>query len=255
MRVAYGSRGLVGLQTPQANTTVEPEMWAMAPPGVAILAARLRSRRPTIAERLVEYFESYPDAVAEFANAPLTAVGFACTGASYLGGVAAEDRMLAAIERTRGAPAFTAASAVAAALDALGARRLALVSPYDAALDEASVAYWTARGHDVVTRRSAFRETDAFHPIYSLAADAARPGIEAVAGADADAIVLLGTGMPTLCAIAETPVVAGKPVLSSMLCLGWRVVAAATGGPADRGALLAFLHDPDWRARLHAIRG
>lgn len=254
MALAYGARGLVGLLTPQANTTVEPEMAAMTPPGVAVVNARLKSTRGTIDERLVEYFDSYPAAVSEFANAPLSAVGFACTGASYLAGIEAEDRLVETLSAERGAPVATAATAVCDALRALGARRIALVSPYHQSLDEASAGYWAARGFEVATRWSAYRASDAFHPIYSLAGEAARPGIDAVANAEADAIVLLGTGMPTLIPIGATPVVNGKPLLSCMLCLGWRLLAMAKGEVADGESLTDFLHDPWWRTRLLAMR-
>lgn len=255
MSVAYGPKGVIGVLTPQANTTVEPEMVAMVPPGTIFLNARLKSDKPTIPERLADYFDRYEEAVGEFANAPLDSVGFACTGASYIGGAAAEDRILAAIAEKRGYPGVTAASAVIDALAVLGAQRVALVSPYNEALDDESAAYWQSRGLTVVARRTAFRETDRFHPIYTLESDAARPGIEAVAESDADAIVLLGTGMPTLPPIAETPVVNGKPLLSCMLCLGWRLIAAARRETADRAHLEAFLHDDGWRGRLAAMRG
>lgn len=255
MAIAYGARGLVGLLTPQANTTVEPEMAAMTPPGVAVINARLKSAKRTIDERLGDYFDNYFAVLSEFANAPLTAIGYACTGASYVGGPEAEDRLLARILEERGVPAVTSASAVVDALAVLGARRIALVSPYHATLDAMSARYWAARGLEVVAATSAFRESKEFHPIYALAPEAARPGIEAVKGADADAIVLLGTGMPTLIPIAATPIVEGKPLLSAMLCLGWKVLSLATGKPADRDSLITFLHDEAWRARLAAMRG
>ena len=88
MSLAYAPRGLVGVLTPQANTTVEPELAILTPPGHAFVTARLTSGGSTIPERLRDYLESYPDAVRQFANAPVSAVGFACTGASYLAGTA-----------------------------------------------------------------------------------------------------------------------------------------------------------------------
>ena len=255
MSVEYAPKGLIGLLTPQANTTVEPEMVAMTPPGFAVVNARLKSDRPTIAERLVDYFDHYEAALGEFANAPLTAAGYACTGASYLAGVAREDALVAQLSAARGFPVVTAGTAVCDALAALGARRIVLVSPYDAALDAASAAYWQARGFTVAAHVSAYRESAAFHPIYSLPAQAARDGLARVAGAGAEAIVMLGTGMPTLPVIAETPRVEGVPLLSCMACLGWRLVQAAAGAAPDRASLLAFLDDPGWRARLAAMRG
>lgn len=254
MALAYAPNGMVGVLTPQANTTVEPEMVAMTPPGYGFLNARLKSRKSTIVERLVDYFDHYEDALEEFANAPLAAIGYACTGASYFAGPAREDETLARLEAAAGVPVVTAASAVVDALRAIGARRIVLVSPYDGPIEEASVAYWTARGFTVAAHVSAYRETSAFHAIYSLPADAATEGLAGVSEIAADAYVMLGTGMPTLIPIAERARVGGAPVLSCMLCLGWRLFTAAAGTPADAGSLVGFLDDGGWRARLSAMR-
>ena len=253
MGLEYAPQGLIGLLTPQANTTVEPEMAIMAPPGLGVLNARLRSDKPTIPERLVEYFDNYDAALAEFANAPLAAVGFACTGASYLAGVAREDRAVAAMTARAGVPVVTAATAVVDALRALEARRVALVSPYFEALDVASAAYWQARGFEVAARVSAWRETDAFHPIYSLGGGEAAATLERVRDVEVDAVVMLGTGMPTLRPIAALPRLGRAPVLSCMFCLGWRLISAAQGRAPDRAGLEGFLDDPGWRARLAAL--
>ncbi len=43
MAVEYAPKGLIGVLTPQANTTVEPEFWIMLPPGVAMINARMTS--------------------------------------------------------------------------------------------------------------------------------------------------------------------------------------------------------------------
>ena len=277
MSLEYAPLGLIGLLTPQANTTVEPEMAVMAPPGMAVLNARLCSDKPDIEARLVAYFDGYDAALSQFANAPLTAAGFACTGASYLAGVAREDAALAAMAARAGFPVVTAATAVVDALTALEARRIALVSPYFAALDRASEAYWQARGFEVTTLVSAWRETDAFHPIYSLGAaeaeatlarlrrvpDRAAEAEAAAAGGAADppvhapfdAVVMLGTGMPTLGPIARTPRLDGAPVLSCMFCLGWRLITAAQGRRPDRASLTAFLDDRGWRRRLADMQG
>jgi maleate cis-trans isomerase len=43
MTVEYAPHGLIGVLTPQANTTVEPEFWIMLPPGIALINARMMS--------------------------------------------------------------------------------------------------------------------------------------------------------------------------------------------------------------------
>ena len=254
MSTEYAPLGLVGVLTPQANTTVEPEMAIMTPPGHAVLNARLTSDKGTIPDRLRDYFDRYGLAAAQFANAPLKAIGFACTGASYLAGVEREDALMAELRERHGVLVTTAGTAVVAALEALGARRILLASPYEGDLDDASEGYWTARGFDVVGRTSAFRETDAFHPIYSLSADAARDGVDRLADTEADAVVMLGTGMPTLPPIAATPFVGEKPLLSCMFCLAWQLFTEASARTADRESLLACLRDTGWRDKLSRSR-
>lgn len=254
MTLEYAPRGLVGVLTPQANTTVEPEMAIMAPPGLSFLTARLCSAKPSMDDRLRDYFDIFGEALREFANAPLAAAGFACTGAAYLVGAAREDAAAAALSARAGFPVVTATLAIADALHAIGARRIALLSPYDDALHATAEAYWAERGFEVVASFSVFRHTQEFHPIYSLPSDATRTGMEHLAGAPAEAIVVLGTGLPSLVPIAATPRVGGKPVLSSMLCLGWRLLALARAWPGERAGLLGFLDDPGWRARLAAAR-
>ena len=92
--LAYGSQGLLGVLTPQANTTVEPEFWAMLPPGYAALNARMTSAKPSIEERLVDYFAHLEQHAAQFGNAPIQALSIACTGSSYLAGRESEQNIL-----------------------------------------------------------------------------------------------------------------------------------------------------------------
>ena len=63
MSLEYASRGLVGMLTPQANTTVEPEFNLLWPPRVAMINARLMSDKPTMDARLVDYFANYGGAL------------------------------------------------------------------------------------------------------------------------------------------------------------------------------------------------
>jgi maleate cis-trans isomerase len=260
--LTYARRGLVGVLTPQANTTVEPELALLMPPGVAMLTARLTSAAASLEQRLRAYFEQLDDFIGRFAQAPLGVVVAAVTGSSYLIGPQAEDALFEAASRRQGVPVAGAALALGAALRTLGARRIALVSPYDAALTDAAVGYWQARGFDVVSVRRLDGASAGHHPIYALGGDAAALGVAEVLAGVADAttqaraaqaVLMLGTGMPTLPALAGIdPAAVSVPVLSSNLALAWLALEALQGRADAPSAshLHALLADEGWRARL-----
>ena len=248
----YAPRGLIGALTPQANTTVEPEFSVLWPPGYAMINARLISPQSTIMARLRDYWVTTEASLDQFANAPLSAVAYACTGASYLAGKDEEDALVARIEDTRGTPFVTSARAVTDALRAFGAARIGLVSPYPADLTEASIGYWKSRGFDVVETSSAFDAGSAFHPIYSLAAASASDALELLRDKPVDAIVMLGTGMPTLGSIAETAGWDGPPVMSCMLCLAWRTIEAIEGRQPTAEGVRKWIEGSGWTQRLSA---
>ena len=174
MSLEYAPLGLVGMLTPQANTTVEPEFNLLWPPGVAMINARLMSDKPGMSDRLVDYFATYAQSLRQFANAPIGVAAAACTGASYLAGREREAKLVAEIEQQHGFAFLTAALAVVDAFRVLGARRIGLVSPYPDDLNQASVAYWQSHGLEVAAVASAYDASNkSFHPIYSMAGSAA----------------------------------------------------------------------------------
>jgi len=254
MTIEYAPEGLLGVLTPQANTTVEPEFAILLPPRMAMLNARLTSPKATIAERLVDYMHGLDAAVAQFANAPVGAIAFACTGASYLVGREAEDAAVARLGVRTGVPFITAARAVCDALAVLGARRIGLVSPYPPGLTEASAAYWTSRGFAVARIVAAAPRGEAFHPIYAMSATSAAEALAGMQGAGmrgagVQAIVMLGTGMPTLKPILDSPEVEGAPVISCMTALAWRSILALRGEVPEAGFLRRWIAGEGWRAR------
>jgi maleate cis-trans isomerase len=260
MSLEYAPRGLVGMLTPQANTTVEPELNLLWPAGVAMINARLLSDKDTMSARLVDYFANYGGSLRQFANAPVGVVAAACTGASYLAGREREASVAAELSARGGCPFITAAMAVVDALGALKANRIGLVSPYPDDLNGASVAYWRSHGLDVVEvasvfdAESVFNAESAFHPIYSLAGSSAMLALCALEDKPLDAIVMLGTGMPTLAPIAAAVGWSGPPVMSCNLCLAWRAVVALDRQEPRASTLAPWLRGEGWVDRLNASR-
>lgn len=231
----YGRAGLFGLLAPQGNPVAEPEIRILLPPSVALVSARLTSSRTLLHERLLEYRERLAETVNAFGEMALDAVAVACTGSSYGIEASAEQELARAVAAQKGYPLITAAQAVEAALQELRIDAIALVSPYPAWLTEACRAHWEGRGMKVTSilqLQSASTDPQR-HGIYELSSTAI---LDAMAGLDlggAGAILLTGTGMPSLRVILARQRVGGPPVLSSNLCLAWalaRITGAAAAG-------------------------
>jgi len=258
MGLVYAPRGLLGVLTPQANTTVEPELQLLCPPGLSLLTSRMCSPAGDLRSRLIDYYKDLRLWTQAFANAPLGALASACTGASYLIGAQAEDQMFSELAARNGYPATNSALAAVAALQALQARRIALVSPYPDWLTEHSRAYWLSRGLRVQEVVQLASDADAFHPIYALQAQAAERGIAAIDRADIDAVLLLGTGTPTLPVLARrVRTRRGQPIVSCNLALLWHALECMHGHAQSprASALLGLMQDRRWRRALSRLLG
>ncbi|MDQ8756564.1 aspartate/glutamate racemase family protein [Sphingosinicella sp. LHD-64] len=235
----YGRAGTLGIGTPQANPTVEAEMRILLPPPVAMAVVRLTSTSQNPLFRLRLYLEGLEETLAQYDALRPDAFGFACTGSSYLVGAQREAEIVAEVENRFGYPIVTATAAIAWQLERLGAQRIALVSPYPAALADAAEAYWRAAGFDVAEVRRIETGSADTRSIYALGSEDARPAAEALRRTGVDAVLLSGTGMPSLALIADAE--DGPPVISSNLCLALRL-CDLLGAPAPDPA--------DWRPRL-----
>ena len=252
LNLEYAPQGLMGVLTPQANTTVEPAMQILLPPGFAYINARLTSPKKTIEDRLVDYYDSLEFSLKQFANAPIDALAIGCTGASYLVGREREQELVDRWTKSAGVPAITTGLAVVDALTALRAKKIGFVSCYPPSLTEASNQYWKSHGFEIGQVAGSFNEDSNFHPIYSLRADNASEALGQLSVDKHDAIILLGTGMPTLQTISNVIDRNGPPVLSCMLCLAWRCVQSIIGRNPEVDTIKAWSNGAGWVSRLKA---
>jgi maleate cis-trans isomerase len=253
-KLEYAPDGLLGVLTPQANTTVEPELMILIPPRTGMITARLTSSKPTIDERLVDYVEAMDSSLEQFANAPVGAVAFACTGAAYLVDPAEEDRHLAEIERNRGYPVITAANAVRDALEVLHVQRVGIISPYGDPLHENAMSYWEKRGLTIIREERINSAAAAFHPIYALGGEVSKGALEAIGTDGLEAVAMLGTGLPTLPTILRATS-APVPVISPNLCLAWRSLLALSGVAPSAANLEPWLSGSAWSERFRQHTG
>jgi len=130
-RSTYGRVAKLGVIIPPNNLANEVEFHAMAPPGVSAHFTRLPIHMDTSAAGTAAFYRDLQGATRLLAEAEPDVMLYACTIGSILFPASTIcDRMRA----VAGVPGVATASAVLAALRALGARRVALVTPYDEAL-------------------------------------------------------------------------------------------------------------------------
>ncbi|MDE2517407.1 MAG: hypothetical protein KGL12_15370 [Rhodospirillales bacterium] len=236
-----GFRARLGFLLPPGNPTVEPEMMALAPPGVSLHFHRLHAEGVTGSldgqeERNRQMVASLDGSAQVLAMVKPDVMVLAHTSTSYTLGQAAEAALVARIEAASGRRMITAFGAVLAALAALGLRRIALATPYSPATTAMGRAHLEAHGIRVVRAINLPGVTNIYDETperaYRLARMADTP--------EAEAIFLSGVGMPTIAILQAAEEDLGKPVISAAGAMFWHALrCAGVAAPiAGHGRLL-----------------
>src|SRR5436309_3373159 len=141
-----------------------------------------------------------------------------------------------------GVPAITSAHAVGRAVRALGARRIAIVSPYSEQVNARAAHYFTTKhGLDTVALEG-FGATDAY-AIGKLGPQNARDAFARIDRPEIEVFVVPGGNFPTMVSIASWEHEFRKPVVTTNQASFWAMLRAFNS--ADRlpvfGRLLAEL--------------
>ena len=215
--------GMVVLQT---DETIEHDLHRMLPPEHAtIYATRVPSAQEVTKETLAEMAEELP-AVASLLPNSLTyqAVGYGCTsGTAVIGAQRIEELVKQGCQTDA---VSNPLSALIAACQHMGIKRLAFLSPYLESVSD----HLRARVHeaDIATPLfGTFNEEQEANVARITGDSIIEAGVELGLQGDCDAVFLSCTNLRTLDVISEIESKVNKPVLSSNQVLAWHLAQLA----------------------------
>ncbi|MCV0424234.1 MAG: ectoine utilization protein EutA [Roseibium sp.] len=229
--------GLIALAT---DLTSERDLFRiLSGDGVSIHATRVAFENPTTPENLrkmAPHLTAAADLIAP--GEELKAVCYSCTAASVMIG---DEEIAAAIKLARpGVPVVTPTASARMALTALGARRIAVLTPYLEKTSRPMEAYFTEAGF-TVTRMHCFGVEDD-RDMARITVSSIVEGALAADTDDAEALFVSCTALQAVDAIAEIERRTGKPVVTSNQASAW-VMSNVAGLPNHRPSGYGRLFD------------
>lgn len=210
----YGWRGRVGIVNPSRGDVLMYEYYKAAPQGVIVVPAALNVRQLTV-EQLDRVLDGYQSAVEDLSYEEVDVVVLGGSPPVTMKGYGFEQQLVDRAQAVTRAPVVALIRGEVEALQAVGARRIAVAAPYTAALTEKFAEYFTAAGFEVVGTRCLGIERNV--DIAKLPEDAsyrlarelfrANPGV--------DAVHMTCPRWPTLVNLALLEQDLGVPVTSS----------------------------------------
>ncbi|MGO1118604.1 maleate cis-trans isomerase family protein [Rhodovibrionaceae bacterium A322] len=208
-------RAIIGVMTPAMNTVVQPELELLRPTGVSNQMQRFRLGGDKLSDDL-------DDEAAKLLDCSPRALAIGLTTDAGSGGPEALARRCQELSRTLGLPVLNASSADYAALKALGAKRVAVVTPFKTEVDKVVAANTQAAGFTVTAIKGT--AAPSLPEICETTPDDIRQVFRQVAASDCDAILQVGTALPVVGLLAELEEDLGKPIVACNAALYWQTL-------------------------------
>ncbi len=227
MRDYYGWRARLGLIYMASSTVMEPEFAAMCPEGVSFHTSRIGLPAPTVEGLSSMMGDSETErCVAELAVAPLHAIIFGGTSATFLEGIG-WDRTI--IERMQGVsggiPVTTTSTASLEALHMLRVERISVITPYLGEVTERARRFFAGNGYEVLRAEGMEIATD--YGIGAVTTEELYAFVRGNAHPDSDAVFISCTNLRTIGALESLEEDLGIPVVSANQASFWGALRLA----------------------------
>jgi maleate isomerase len=147
-----GWRARIGVVVPSVNTVVEPWFSASCPPGVTVHASRMFLDNALTREAIIRMDQDEGmRAVRQLTSCRPHCVAYCCTASSIVQGLEYDLQLQREVGHAAGVPATTATQSILEALRVLGAKRVAMASPYAEEIDRAEHVFFETAGIEVAS--------------------------------------------------------------------------------------------------------
>jgi maleate isomerase len=225
-----GWRAKVAVIVPSTNTVVEHDMAQWRPAGVTFHAGRMHITNPNLSndeefEGLIEQLDATIEAAVErVLTCKPDYMMMGMSAGTFWGGLEGSKRFTAKIEAQSGLPVSTGSTSTAAALNAFGAKRIAVFSPYQPVADVQVSTFFTEAGFDVVNVTGLRCQTAT--AIAEVTPEEIGRTVEAIDAADVEAIVQVGTNLSFVRQAEGLEGYLGKPVIPINIAVLWHAMRA-----------------------------
>lgn len=221
----YGWRGRIGLITPSRGWTIDHEWPRMLPRGLLCLTTRIFLDKTT-PEAMEEMGKYALEAARLLATAQVDVIAYGCTIETMLKGRSYDRDLSLTIEQNCGVKTVTMAGAVVEAINAFGAKKISIASPYIEEINESEKAFLEEAGIKVVYEEG-LKITDTVEIAKIPPGDVYRFAKEVNARGEKSELLFLSCGNLRTIEILDTlERDIGKPVLSSNQAMLWAAMKA-----------------------------
>lgn len=216
---SYGSRAKIGLIYPAPGWVMEPEFYKMSPEGVITCTTRI-SLLETNVEQLSDIGRQAIESARLLSQAPVDVIALGCTSGSFIGGSNYDEELIGQMKiASGGITCITTSTAVINALQSLGVKKLAVATPYIEEVNEKGKSFLEENGFEVISITGlnllydSEIDNQSLETVYNLAKTVDRK--------EAEAVVILCTGIRSIGILEYLEEALEKPVISAIQSTFW----------------------------------